>query len=79
MAEAMGVRQAKPEDFTTRMTELQKACGVYHIPLSNYGVTYEELPVLADNARETMGGLFGLDPANLTREDVIGIYQRSYR
>ena len=47
--------------------------------MSDYGFTRAELPELARNARATMGGLFDSDPAPLTDEDCLAIFERAYR
>lgn len=40
MAKAMGIKDAdKPEDFLTALYELQKACGVDNLRMSDYGFT----------------------------------------
>ena len=57
---------------------MQKACGVYGLKMSDYGITPEEFGTLSDNARSAMGGLFTRDRVDLTREDCIRIYERSY-
>ena len=44
MAKAMGVKDAdKPEDFLTALYELQKACGVENLKMSDYGLTQDSL------------------------------------
>jgi len=58
---------------------LQKDCGVYRLKMSDFGVREQELPAMADNARDTMGGLFGLDRYPLSREETIGILRASFR
>ena len=70
---------SKPEDFITALQSLQKACGVDDLKMSDYGITEDELDTLARNARETMGGLFTCDPAQMSHEDCVGIYRRSFR
>ena len=56
MAKAMGIKDAdKPEDFITALVNLQKACGVADLKMSDYGMKKEECMTLAVNARETMG------------------------
>ena len=47
--------------------------------MSDYGVDGNDLGKYADNARDTMGGLFRVDPRELTRDDVIEILQESYK
>ncbi len=79
MAEAMRIANATPAKFVEALVQMQKECGIYPVKLSEYGVSAVELPTIADNARETMGGLFELDPVALNRDEVIGILQRSYR
>lgn len=80
MAQAMGVTAAdKPQDFITALVELQKACGVDDLKMSDYGFTPEELDGIASNARETMGGLFFADPCELSHEDCVEILKKSYR
>ncbi len=80
MARAMGISNAnKPEDFLTALIDLQKACGVYGLKMSNYGIAYEEADALAKNARETMGGLFLYNPCEMTHEDCKRIFEKSYR
>ena len=39
--------------------------------LSDWGVKEEELPLMVQNARDTMGSLFTLDPRPLTDEEVL--------
>ena len=47
--------------------------------MSDFGIQKEELDRLAENARETMGGLFMADPAELSHEECVEIYQKSYK
>ena len=80
MAKFMGKNDAeKPEDFIVALKELQKACGVDDLRMSDYGITEEEFDALADNAMETMGGLFLSDPKELSHADVVDIYRNSYK
>ena len=80
MAKFMGKKDAeKPEDFIVALKELQKACGVDDLRMSDYGIVEEEFDALADNAMETMGGLFLSDPAELSHADVVDIYRNSYK
>ena len=80
MARALGKKDAaKPEDFVEALRELQVACKVDSLKMSDYGVDEHDLGKYADNARANMGGLFGYDARELTRDDVIGILARSYR
>ena len=80
MAKAMGIKDAdKPEDFITALVNLQKACGVADLKMSDYGIKKEECMTLAVNARETMGGLFLANPCPMSDEECAGIFEKSYR
>lgn len=80
MAKAMGKADAdQPMDFVDALVELQKACQVDNLKMSDYGIRKEELPTLAKNAYETMGALFEVDPMPISLEDCIAIYEASYR
>lgn len=79
-ARVMGLPEAdKPEDFLTALANLQKACGVDDLKMSDYGIRPEEMMTLAINARETMGGLFLANPCPLNDEDCAGIFTKAYR
>ena len=80
MAQALGKTDAKdPMDFVTALSELQEACGVADLKMSDYGIQKEECMTLAKNARATMGGLFMADPVQMTDEECAAIYEKSYR
>lgn len=80
MAKALGRTDAKsPKDFVEALVALQKACNVDELKMSDYGIEKSELPALARNARETMGGLFAVDPCEINDEAVRGILESSYR
>jgi alcohol dehydrogenase len=80
MAKAMGIKEAdRPEDFITALVDLQKACGVAELKMSDYGITPDEFDKIATNARETMGGLFAANPCEMTHEDVVDVLKKSYR
>ncbi len=80
MAKLMGNPDAnKAEDFITALVELQKACGVDDLKMSDYGITPDEFPGMVQNARDTLGVNFLNDPVSLSDEDCIAIYQESYR
>lgn len=80
MAKAMGIKEAdKPEDFITVLVDLQKACGVAKLKMSDYGITPDEFDKIATNARETMGGLFAANPCEMTHKDVVDVLRNSYR
>lgn len=80
MARVMGLPEAdRPEDFLTALANLQKACGVDDLKMSDYGIRPDEMMTLAVNARETMGGLFLANPCPLNDEDCAGIFTKAYR
>ncbi len=69
----------KPEDFLTALHDLQKACGVDDLKMSDYGITPDEFPAMAKNAKETMGKLFEADPAELDEAGIVKILTESYK
>lgn len=80
MAQALGKTDAKePMDFITALVDLQKACGVADLKMSDYGIQKDECMTLAKNARATMGGLFACDPVQMTDEECAAIYEKSYK
>lgn len=80
MARAMGIPDAdRPQDFITALVNLQKACGVDNLKMSDYGIEKSECMTLAVNARETMGGLFLANPCELSDKDCAGIFEKAYR
>ena len=80
MAQALGKQDAaQPMDFITALHDLQQACGVADLRMSDYGITPDEFPAMAQNAMDAMGFLFVNDPAPLSLEDCVQIYSDSYR
>lgn len=80
MAKALGKQDASdPMDFVTALVELQEACDVADLKMSNYGIQRDDCMTLAQNARATMGGLFGADPVPMTDEECAAIFERAYR
>ena len=67
------------DSFIAALADLQKCCNVSELRLSGYGVQPEDFGKIADNAIDTMGGLFRVDPRPLSREDIIGILEESYK
>lgn len=85
MAEAMGKKtnlvpdNEKAHQFIQALHELQEKCGVTDLKMSDYGIKREELPKIAQNAFDTMGGLFELDRYQLSFEDAVSILENAYR
>lgn len=78
MARAMGA-DPTAEGFLQALADLQTACGVDNLKMSDYGITKDKLPEYAENARFSMGSLFELDPAPLTEEDTTKILVDSFK
>ena len=49
------------------------------LKMSDWGITEDELPAIAENAITTNDALFGHDPSPLTVNDVTAILKASYR
>lgn len=80
MAKALGKKDAtSPADFVTALAELQQACGVADLKMSDFGIKYDEIRQYAQNARQTMGALFNCDPAPLSEDDCVAIYQKAFK
>ncbi len=80
MAEALtGVKTNNPKDFIVALANLQKVCNVDNIVLSDWGIKPEDFRKLAINAKDTMGGLFTVDCKDLTEDDIVKIFEESYR
>lgn len=80
MAEAMTLQKSnRPSDFIDALVRMQKECKVYGLKLSDWGIKMEDFPKMVQNARDTMGALFTLDPHPMTDEEVLNIYQKSFK
>ncbi len=80
MAKAMGNESAdKPEDFIKALHKLVADCGLDEPKMSDYGIEESEIPKFVQNARETGGKLFAVDPVQLTDKEIQLIYGRSYQ
>ena len=80
MAEIMTQQKSnRPSDFIDALIRMQKECNIYGLQLSEWGLKEEDIPKMAQNARDTMGGLFMFDPHPLLEEEVIAIYQKSFK
>ena len=64
--------------FLDALDKLITDIGLADEKLSDYGVTREEIPDLAENALTTMGALFDITPVSMSVEDVIAIYEAAY-
>lgn len=85
MARAMGVdvdalpQEERPMSFVKALVKLQEDCGVRNLKMSDYGIKKEDIPMLAENARQTMGGLFACDPYSLSLEETVEIMTRAHQ
>ena len=80
MARSLGKTDAmEAMDFVTALTDLQIACGVDNLKMSDYGIHPDEFIEMANNARENMGGLFQGDPCRINNEAIVQILMESYR
>ncbi len=80
IAKLLGKEESKnPMDFIEMLDKLQKECNVADLKMSDYGITEDEFEKMAQNAKDTMGGLFMADRRELTIEDCVNIYKESYK
>lgn len=80
MAQAMGVASpSDPMDFIVALTQLQANCGVADLKMTDFGITEDEFDKMAANAKETMGGLFQCDRRQLSHDDCVSIYAKSFK
>ena len=85
MARAMGQDVAavpeaeQPHLFISALKDLQQKCAVAELKMSDYGISKDEFDTLADNAFETMGGLFQRDRVQLNKADIIDILEKAYK
>ncbi len=64
--------------FLDALDNLITEVGLADEKLSDYGITRDEIPALAENALTTMGALFDITPVQMTQEDVIAIFEAAF-
>ena len=69
----------RASDFIDALVTMQKECKVKDLKLSEYGIRPNDFPRILQNARDTMGGLFTLDPHPITDDEILNILEKSYR
>lgn len=80
MAKVMGMPDSnKAEDFITALMNLQKACGVNDLKMSDYGIEKAECMTLAKGARSMQGGLFENNPCEMTDKDCAAVFEKAYK
>ncbi|WP_027182397.1 iron-containing alcohol dehydrogenase [Oleidesulfovibrio alaskensis] len=71
--------ERQPEAFVHALAKLKADCGLAELKMSDFGVKRSDLPALARNARESMGGLFHVTPVELDEAAVLDIFEKAYR
>jgi alcohol dehydrogenase len=80
LARAMGGKNTQgPQAFLAALERLIAGVGLANEAFSGYGVQREDIRPMAENALQTMGGLFYLTPVKLSVDDVVKIYADAYR
>ncbi|MGI6229826.1 MAG: iron-containing alcohol dehydrogenase [Tractidigestivibacter sp.] len=80
MAKAMGVADATSgKDFVAALDKLIADVNCSDLKMSDNGITREELPGVVDVYHKVWGGNNDADPVKLSDEDVLGMFQRSYK
>lgn len=85
MAVAMGAdisslsETERAEAFVSAMQEMQRACGVSELKMSDYGIRFDEMEALARNAHKTMSNLFAMDRYTLSLKETVGIFEAAYK
>jgi alcohol dehydrogenase len=83
VAQAMGqgTEGLHPEEAAraaiSALCRLQSKVGLANASLRRLGVEEELIPLLAEEAQATMGGLLAATPGNLGKDDLIEIYRRA--
>ena len=84
MARAMGAdttgmnQQEQAAAFITCLKKLLADAGIGNEKLSDYGVTREDIPRLAQNSHHAMGFLYDLTPVPLSEQDTAEIFKRAF-
>ncbi len=78
MGQVMG-EEASAHGFLRALKKMQEECRVDNLKMSEYGIGRDEIPVLARNAHDAMGGLFGMDRKTLAPKDTEEILSKAFR
>ena len=65
-------------DISEQMDKYANKKGIAEEKLSDYGVTREDIPRLAQNSHHAMGFLYDLTPVELNEEDTAEIFKRAF-
>ncbi|MFV0423522.1 iron-containing alcohol dehydrogenase [Oleidesulfovibrio sp.] len=69
----------QPMAFVHALSKLKYNCGLGELTMSGFGVKREDLPAMAKNALESMGGLFRVTPVELDEAAVLSIFEAAYK
>ncbi len=72
------VERERPGAFVKALRKLIRDIGLESESLAKYGVTRKELPAMARNSFQTMGGLYKVTPVKMTVKDVTAILDRAF-
>ena len=61
------------------MEQLQIACGVSNLKMSDYHIDNAHMENYAMNAMETMGGLFMMDRYKMDLDDTVSILRQAWK
>jgi len=79
MAKALGMINVKePQDFVRGLVRILKACGVYGMKMSDFGIKTEDFPVVVKLAKQNASSEFYAEKKVLTDEECIRILEKSY-
>jgi alcohol dehydrogenase len=79
MTEAItGKANHDPIAFVHILADMQKACGVDKIKMSDWGIAETDFPYFVTNARTAMSHLFKIDPVSFDDEVFLNIYKASF-
>jgi alcohol dehydrogenase len=84
MARAMGEdvdalpAEQRPAAFLAALGKLIAGAGLAGLKLTDFGIRPDECPELARNAHENMGGLFQVDPYQLSVQDTVAIFHAAF-
>ena len=80
MAKAMGVADATSgKDFIAALDALIEAVGCKDLAMSEWGITRDDLPRFVDNYHRVRGGDINGDPIHLTDDDLLDMYEASFK
>ncbi|MCH4054130.1 MAG: iron-containing alcohol dehydrogenase [Atopobiaceae bacterium] len=69
---------ADPMDYVARLDELMHACDVADLKMSDWGITKDEFGPMTENALAAYPDRFAIDPAPMTKEDVVAVLEESF-